>query len=456
MSVLQAIPTTPRYRPIQASNLRHSAVWGRLDAALRETIQVVAQVLPFRSNEYVVEQLIDWARVPDDPIYQLTFGQRQMLDGADYHRMRDLWRCQAPAAEVGRAANEIRRRLNPQPGGQADANVPHLGGRPLPGLQHKYRQTVLFFPAKGQTCHAYCTYCFRWAQFVDLPDLRFAAPQSDDLVAYLEAHPEVTDVLITGGDPLIMSSSVLRRFVEPLLSDRLRHVRNLRLGTKSLAFWPQRFVSDGDADDLLRLCDQVVASGRHLAVMAHYSHPVELSTPVARRAVQRLRQTGAEIRLQAPVVRHINDDSAVWAELWSTAVGLGIVPYYLFVERDTGPRRYFELPLARAFDICRGARQQVSGLARSARGPVMSAFPGKVRLLGIEEVAGERVFVLDFLQARDATWVGRPFFARFDPEATWFEQLRPALGAERFFFEDDRFQGVDEASSQGALCLSPV
>ncbi len=425
----------PRYRPIHASNFERSGVWSRLDEEQREAIQVVAQVLPFRSNEYVVEQLIDWRRVPDDPMFQLTFGQPGMLDEADYLQMRDLWRNRAEAAVVRRAADAIRRRLNPQPGGQVESNVPRLEGRSLPGLQHKYRQTVLFFPAKGQTCHAYCTYCFRWAQFVDLPDMRFAAPQSDDLVAYLEAHPEVTDVLITGGDPLIMSSAVLRRYLEPLLSDRLAHVRNIRLGTKSLAFWPQRFVSDGDADDLLRLCDEVVARGRHLAVMAHYSHPLELSTPVARRAVQRLRQSGAEVRLQAPVVRHVNDDSAVWAELWSTAVALGIVPYYLFVERDTGPKRYFEMPLARAFEICRHARRQVSGLARSARGPVMSAHPGKVRILGIEEVAGERVFVLDFLQARDDAWVGRPFFARFDADATWFDELQPAFGEERFFFQ---------------------
>ncbi|NIP15323.1 MAG: lysine 2,3-aminomutase, partial [Pseudomonadales bacterium] len=70
-------------------------------------------------------------------------------------------------------------------------------------MQHKYRETVLFFPAAGQTCHAYCTYCFRWAQFVGIDELKFASRQADSLVAYLERHPEVTSVLITGGDPLV-------------------------------------------------------------------------------------------------------------------------------------------------------------------------------------------------------------------------------------------------------------
>jgi L-lysine 2,3-aminomutase len=87
-------------------------------------------------------------------------------------------------------------------------NVPRLNGRPLEGLQHKYRETVLFFPAQGQTCHAYCTYCFRWAQFVGMPDVKFESRETDDLVAYLKATPSVTDVLITGGDPMIMKTKV--------------------------------------------------------------------------------------------------------------------------------------------------------------------------------------------------------------------------------------------------------
>lgn len=424
-----------RYRPITAQNIERSPVWSRLDDEVRESTRVVASVLPFRTNQYVVERLIDWDRVPQDPLYQLTFAQREMLEPEDYRRMRDLLRAGEPRQVVREAANEIRHRLNPHPAGQTDANVPTLDGRPVPGLQHKYRQTVLFFPAQGQTCHAYCTYCFRWAQFVGMPGMRFASRETDGLVAYLQAHPEVTDVLITGGDPLIMKTSVLRSYLEPLLSPDLPALRNIRLGTKSLGYWPQRFVSDPDADDLLRLFEEVVESGRHLALMAHYSHPVELSTDVAREAVRRVRATGAEVRLQAPVVRHVNDDSDTWAELWTSAVGLGIIPYYLFVERDTGPKHYFELPLARAYEVFRGAYEQVSGLARSARGPSMSAHPGKVRIVGVSEVEGEQIFVLDFLQARNPRWVRRPFFARYDPRATWLDELRPAFGQDRFFFE---------------------
>jgi hypothetical protein len=134
-------------------------------------------------------------------------------------------------------------------------------------------------------------------------------------------------------------------------------------------------------------------------------------------------------------VRHVNDDARVWADLWRLQVRLGAVPYYMFVERDTGPKGYFELPLARALEIFQGAYRQISGLARTVRGPSMSATPGKVRVVGTAELKGERVFVLEFLQGRDPAWVGRPFFARFDPKASWLDDLAPAFGEEHFFFE---------------------
>jgi L-lysine 2,3-aminomutase len=426
-----------RYRAVTRQTIADQPEWSLLPAEEREGVQVVSRVLPFRANEYVLRELIDWRRVPDDPMYQLTFPQRGMLDADDYAAMRALLRRGAGEDEVNALANEIRRRLNPHPAGQLTHNVPEQDGEKVPGLQHKYRETVLFFPAQGQTCHAYCTYCFRWAQFVGLPDLKFQARETAELVAYLESHPLVSDVLFTGGDPLIMKTEALRRYVEPLLRPDLGRLQTLRFGTKALGYWPQRFTTDDDADDLLRLFEEIVASGRHLAVMAHYSHPVELHTPLAQEAARRVRATGAEIRMQAPVVRHVNDHPAPWAEMWRLGVRLGMVPYYMFVERDTGPKNYFEVPLARAHQIFRQAYRRVSGLARTARGPSMSAWPGKVRVVGTAEVAGEEVFVLDFLQAREPSWVRKPFFARYDAEATWLDQLEPAFGEERFFFAQE-------------------
>jgi L-lysine 2,3-aminomutase len=192
-----------------------------------------------------------------------------MLSAEEYDRVRTLLERDAPQQELAAEISRIRYSLNPHPAGQLTHNVPRLDGRPLQGLQHKYRETVLFFPAQGQTCHAYCTYCFRWAQFVGMPEVKFESRETDDLIAYLKANRCVTDVLITGGDPMIMKTKVLRKYIEPLLAAGLENVQTIRIGTKALGYWPQRFVTDKDADYCLRLFEEVVAAGKHLAVMAH-------------------------------------------------------------------------------------------------------------------------------------------------------------------------------------------
>jgi KamA family protein len=431
-----AIETPPRLKMYTRKDLDAVPQLQRLPREQRELMKAVSAVLPFRVNDYVVEHLIDWSDIPDDPMFQLTFPQPGMLEAGDLNRMLDLVRRDAGFREIQNAAREIQNALNPHPAGQRELNVPLLGESPLEGMQHKYRETVLFFPAAGQTCHAYCTYCFRWAQFVGIDELRFAARQADALVRYVREHPEVRSVLLTGGDPLVMKTKVLRRYIEPLLDPSLEHLESIRVGTKAPAYWPYRFVTDEDADDLLRLFEEVVDSGRNLALMAHFSHPRELETPVAQEAIRRVRGAGGVVRCQAPLIAHVNDSADVWAGMWRSQVKLGAVPYYMFVERDTGAKHYFAVSLAQALDIFNGAYRQVSGLERTVRGPSMSATPGKVLIDGVSEIAGERVFVLKFLQARDPEWAGRVFFARYDPNATWLDHLEPAFGRTEFFFEE--------------------
>lgn len=426
-----------RFQVYTERQLEQIAPLRRLSEAQHFAMRVVAQVLPFRVNQYVIDELIDWERVPDDPIFQLTFPQQGMLAPADFERMAEALRKDTERAGVRQIARQIQARLNPHPAGQQALNVPLLDGEPLPGVQHKYRETVLFFPSQGQVCHSYCTFCFRWAQFVGDKELRFASNEADTLHRYLARDHAVTDLLITGGDPMVMKTQHLETYLQPLLQPHLDHVQTIRIGTKSMTFWPQRYVTDPDADALLRLFGRLVRGGKHVALMAHFNHWRELETPVVREALRRVRDTGVVIRTQAPLVRHINDDPDVWARLWRTQTGLGLVPYYMFVERDTGAHQYFEVPLARAYDIYRAAIRQVSGLSRTARGPSMSAGPGKVEIQGVAEIRGERVFVLRFIQGRNPDWVQRPFFARFDPDATWLDQLQPAFGEERFFFAED-------------------
>jgi L-lysine 2,3-aminomutase len=438
MSVQGIVPVVPAqgrgFRAYSAKHLDQLTARAGLGDAERLAVRAVATVLPFRTNDYVLETLIDWSAAPDDPIYRLVFPQADMLPPEDVAPIAALLDRGAPEREIQAAAHGIRMRLNPHPAGQLALNVPAFSDEPLPGVQHKYPETVLVFPKQGQTCHAYCTYCFRWAQFVGEPDLKMATDDMSRVTSYLRSHREVTSVLLTGGDPMIMGSAVLRRYVEPLLDPSLEHIESIRIGTKSLAYWPQRFLTDPDADDTLRLFEEVGAAGKTLALMAHFTHIRELEPTPVSRAINRIRSTGAVIRTQAPLIRTINDDPACWSQMWRIQLRMGLVPYYMFVERDTGPQGYFAVPLARAAEIFRDAYASVSGLCRTVRGPSMSATPGKVCVDGVAEVAGQRVFVLHMIQSRDPSLVGRPFFAHFDPDAVWLTDLRPAF-ADRFPFE---------------------
>ena len=429
-----ANPAPLAFKVFTASKLDRIPQLEALAKDQRFAMRVVSSVLPFRVNQYVIDELIDWSRVPDDPLFQLTFPQRGMLSEAHFDRMASLLTRGADKAEIDAAATEIRAELNPHPAGQREHNVPMLDGQPLPGMQHKYRETVLFFPSQGQTCHSYCTFCFRWAQFIGDKSLKFASSDADQLTAYLVQHPEVTDVLITGGDPMVMNAHNIAHYVDALLAPELAHIQNIRIGSKSLTFWPHRFVTDRDADDVLRSFERAVKAGKHVAFMAHVNHWRELDTDICRRAISRIRDTGAVIRSQGPLLRHINDDPRVWSKMWREQVKVGIVPYYMFAERNTGARRYFEVPLAQCYEIYRDAIQHVSGLGRTARGPSMSADPGKVEIQGITELNGEKVFVLRFIQARDPRLVQRPFFAKYDDQATWLNHLVPAAGHAPFPF----------------------
>ncbi len=118
-------------------------------------------------------------------------------------------------------------------------------------------------------------------------------------------------------------------------------------------------------------------------------------------------------------------------------MALGCQPYYMFVVRDTGAQHFFGVPLDRAWQVFREAYQNISGLGRSVQGPCMSTYPGKIQILGVNTLQGEQVFNLRFIQARDPNWVLRPFFARYDPQAIWLDDLKPAFGERNFFFEEE-------------------
>ncbi len=400
-------------------------------------IQVVAHVFPFKVNNYIIEKVINWEDYKNDPIFNLVFPNRGMLFPDEYEQMAHLIKKNAPKDQILQLANKIRWNHNPHPAGQLTKNVPSIDGHKLSGSQHKYRETILFFPKQGQTCHAYCTFCFRWPQFIGIDSIKFASKEISLLIEYIHQHPEITDILFTGGDPLVMSAKLLHTYIDAILDAQQNgyiNIKTIRFGTKSVLYWPFRYLTDPDADEILNIFKQIRQAGLHLTLPLHINHWRELTTKEVQLAIERILQTGAVLRSQSPLLRHINDNSQTWVKKWQTEVQLNIVPYYMFQARDTGAQHYFAVPLAKAWHIFRNAYNKVSGIARTVRGPSMSADPGKVLVNGVVEINGKKYFNLIFIQARNPEWVGKPFFAHYDPNAIWLDDLKPAF-TKKFFFE---------------------
>merc|ERR1719217_1137811 len=425
-----AAPETTRFQAISLNAMdKWAEKFPRLQDKLTD-IRMAALIFPFKASPYLVEELIDWEMegdIADDPFYRLVFPTLDML--APHHREKLEATGTDDPFKLKEVVEQIREDLNPHPAGQKELNAPKK--QELTGVQHKYSETVLFFASAAQTCHAYCTYCFRWAQFIGDADLRFAQKDAGSLFDYLGEHPEVSDILFTGGDPMFMKTRLLKQYLEPFKDpNHLPHIKNLRIGTRALTFWPQRFTTDDDADELHVLLREVKEQGgRHLAIMSHLGHVRELQTDKVREAIKRLKtEGGVVIRSQSPVMRGINDDAEVWAAKWREEVRLGIVPYYMFMARDTGAQAFFDVPLVRAQRLYSDAIRSTSGLCRTARGPSMSCTPGKVEVTGVQTIMGQEAFVLRFLQCRDESWIGKVFFAKFDPKAVWFDDLEPLDG----------------------------
>lgn len=438
------------YKAYTARNFRSIPQIMALPEAIKKEMEIVARVLPFKSNSYVVEKLINWDNYLDDPIFKLTFPVREMLSASHFAKIENALNALMPEAELHQLCNSIKMEMNPHPAGQLEMNMPVLNGKKLEGVQHKYKETVLFFPSQGQTCHAYCTFCFRWPQFSGLEGMKISASQNDDFGNYLKQQKEVTNVLFTGGDPLVMKTSVLARYIEKLLEPGFEHIHTIRIGSKALAYWPYRFLTDNDSEELISLFRKVASAGKQLTLMAHFNHPVELSTKAVKHAIRVIRAAGVEIRTQSPILKNINDSAKIWAKMWRTQVSLGCSPYYMFMARDTGAKQYFDVSIDKAYEIFREAYSKVSGVARTARGPVMSAAPGKVHIVGVSEAAGQRVFVLQFIQARKIDWVKRPFFAKYDPDASWLSDLQPAFEDEKFFWQEE-FEAMSHLNLKNAV-----
>ncbi|PYI57333.1 KamA family radical SAM protein [Paenibacillus flagellatus] len=336
----------------------------------RGRLKAITEKFVFRVNEYYLN-LIDWDD-PGDPIKKLVIPNEGEL------------------MEYGRwdASDE-------------DTNYA------VPGCQHKYATTALLIVS--EVCGAYCRYCFRKRLFRN--DVKEAMSDVEPGLTYIAAHPEINNVLLTGGDSLILATPKLRMIVERLRA--IEHVKIIRFGSKLPVFNPMRIYED---EELLAMIREHSTPDRRIYVMAHINHPREI-TPEAKRAFDALHEAGAIVVNQTPVLKGINDDPDVLAELLDRLSWAGVTPYYFFINRPVAGNRDFVLPLERVYRIVEQAKAKTSGLGKRVR-LSMSHTSGKVEILAIENGKA----YLKYHQSREGKY-GKFMVLDCPKDAAWFDDL---------------------------------
>ncbi|MGN7612401.1 lysine 2,3-aminomutase, partial [Magnetococcales bacterium HHB-1] len=226
-----------------------------LSPALIEQIRVASAVVPLRVTQTILDR-IDWNAVPHDPIFRLLFPDERLFSSKAFAHLKTLIADdKSPSSQLH---EQIKKTFNPDPGDQI-RNIPQFEGEALLGVQHKYRETVLIFPHEGQSCFSFCTYCFRWEQLNNPHRVhQLTLDNLPRLQRYLKTQPQVTDLVFTGGDPLIMDAATLSAYITPLL--KLVHIKNFRIGTKALSYHPDCFLNH-TAAPLLTLFKTIMAQG---------------------------------------------------------------------------------------------------------------------------------------------------------------------------------------------------
>jgi len=335
----------------------------------REEMELVTQTFPFRANEYYLS-LIDW-KVHHDPLRRIVIPDLRELKG----------------------------------GGSTDPSCEKDYTR-LPGLQHKYTQTGLLLIS--DVCGGICRFCFRKRLFIGCE--RETIHDVSAGLDYIRSHPEITNVLLTGGDPLTLETRRLEAILRELRE--INHVNIIRIGSKMPAYNPYRIIDD---PALIAALARYSTPEKRIYLMAHYNHPKEMTT-VSLQAAEVLRKAGVIVVNQTPVLNEVNSDPAVFTELFRKLSFAGISPYYVFQCRPSLGNQFFQTPVERSFEIIQQAFRASSGLAKRARF-VMSHATGKIEVVG---KTANHVY-MRYHQAADKANIGKMLVFRSNPLARWFD-----------------------------------
>ncbi len=342
----------------------------QLSCAEKRKLKEVTDKFAFRTNDYY-NSLIDWED-HEDPIRRIVIPTTEELE---------VW-------------------------GKLDASNESKYMK-VHGLEHKYPDTALLLVT--DVCGIYCRFCFRKRIFMNDND-EVARDVSEGL-EYIRSHPEINNVLLTGGDPLVLATFKLERILRALAD--IPHVRIVRIGSKMLAVNPFRIIDDPEILELFTWFN--TETGKKLYLMNHFNHPREL-TKEAIRAVELVQRTGTTLTNQTPILRGINDNPDVLRELLEELSFIGVPPYYVFQCRPTAGNKTYSTKIEETIDLVEAVRANISGLAARVR-YVMSHETGKIEILG----KTDDLIFFRYHRAADPDNSGRFMVYRRNPEAHWFD-----------------------------------
>jgi lysine 2,3-aminomutase len=292
--------------------------------------------------------------------------------------------------------------------GQYDTSG-ELANTIMPGLQHKYAQTALILATNR--CATYCRFCFR-KRLIGL-DTNEIIRRFDDGAKYIAKHGEIDNVLISGGDPLVLPNEVIARFLERL--SVIPHLRFVRIGTRSLVTLPDRILAD---DDFIRMLRHYSLHEKKIMIVTHINHPREITKKLVLAANQ-LSRSAVTLSNQSVLLKGVNDDAKTMADLQRDLVSIGIQPYYVFQCRSVKRVKHnFQVPLYKGLEVIEGAKRMLDGPSKRFRF-VMSHRTGKIEIVGI---IGDSMY-FRYHQAKDPVKMGKFFMCKLDKTAGWLDEM---------------------------------
>lgn len=276
------------------------------------------------------------------------------------------------------------------------------------GLQHKYQQTALLLVT--DKCFSYCRFCFR---------KRFVGRVSDEIAVdypaigrYVASHPEITNLLISGGDPFVLTTDQLHGILDHLLP--IPHLRSIRIGTKAIVHHPARFEDPG----IPALFSRIRQAGKTPLVISHIDHFAEISEETEQR-VRELQAIGVQFLNQTVLLNRVNDQAEILIETFRRLHCLGVRPYYLFQARPVRQGSHFQIPFFRGVPMVQDAQRRLGGIEKTFRF-IMSHKTGKIEIL---DLGDDRRLYMRYHQCSDVAKIGRVFSRPCREADCWLDDL---------------------------------